>query len=156
MLTSIIALASGIALWVLVQVVRNHRPSMFVAQASGALFDLGLQSMKFGSSLNKIYVKDCYTYYETNGRNANPYDLEIRFFLKAATDYPAFAEPAVMFDGFLVRSIHVVRSWREKKITAAAADDFIHKIKTFLVKGLKDLPMEDDMRIATEIQILEL
>lgn len=43
MLAFVIALAAGIALWVLVQVVRNNRPSMFVAKMSGALFDLGLQ-----------------------------------------------------------------------------------------------------------------
>lgn len=153
---TIIAIATGIALWVLVQIVRNSRPSMFAAKVSGALFDLGLQPMKFDTALNQIYVKDCQSYYEANRSNANPYDLATRFFLKAVAEYPAFVERAVMFEGFLVRSIHVVRSWREKKITAAAADDFILRIKTVLVDGLKDQPMEKDVRLATEIQILEL
>lgn len=156
MLAAVIIIATSIALWVLAQIIRNSRPSMFAAKVSGALFDLGLQPMKFDTALNKMYVQDCQSYYEANRPNANPHDLAAKFFLKAVMDYPAFAERAVMFDGFLVRSIQVVKSWREKKITAAAADDFILKIKTFLLEGLKTQPMEEDMRLATEIQILEL
>lgn len=156
MLATVIAIATGVALWVLVQIIRNSRASLFAAKVSGALFDLGLQPMKFDTALNKIYVQDCQSYYDANRPNANPHDLAAKFFVKAVMDYPAFVEQAVMFEGFLIRSIHVVKSWHEKKITAAAADNFILKIKTFLLEGLKAQPMEEGIRLATEIQILEL
>ncbi|SRR5260221_2458040 len=156
MTTALIAIVGTVALWVLVQLVRYRRPSFFSAKVSGALFDLGLQVMKFESELNQMYLKDCLAYYEATGKNANPYEMASRFFLKAVTDYPAFAERAIMFDGVLIQSIKVVKSWREKKIGGAVADDFIHKIKAFLIEGLQDQPMEKSMKIATEIQILEL
>lgn len=152
----LLAIVGALGLWVLVQFVRNSRPSYFSAKVSGALFDLGLQVMKFESELNKMYINDCVTYYEANGKQANPYEMATRFFLKSVIDYPAFVERAVTFDGFLVRSIEVVKSWRGKKISAAVADDFITKIKTFLIDGLQDQPMEKEIKIATEIQILEL
>ena len=82
--------------------------------------------------------------------------MATRFFLKAIIDYPAFSDRAVMFDGVLIRSIKVVKSWREKKISEIVADEFIYKIKTFLIEGLQGQPMQKDMKIATEIQILEL
>lgn len=156
MTTFLTAIVGTLLLWVLVQFIRNSRPSYFSAKVSGALFDLGLQVMKFESELNQMYLNDCLAYYEAKGRHANPYEMATRFFLKAVIDYPAFAERAVMFDGFLIRSIKVVKSWRETKISAATADDFILKIKTFLIEGLKDQSMEKDEKIATEIQILEL
>ena len=151
-----ITIVGTVILWVLVQVIRHRRPSFFSAKVSGALFDLGLQVMKFESELNQIYLKDCLAYYEANGKNANPYEMATRFFLKAIIDYPAFSDRAVMFDGVLIRSIKVVKSWREKKISEIVADEFIYKIKTFLIEGLQGQPMQKDMKIATEIQILEL
>ncbi|MBN8474521.1 hypothetical protein [Sulfuritalea sp.] len=156
MTTFLIAAVATVALWVLVQFVRNSRPSYFSARVSGALFDLGLQITKFEPVLNKMYIADCVTYYEANGKRSNPWEMAARFFLKAVIEYPAFVERAVMFDGFLVRSIKVVKSWRGKKINAAFADDFVIKIKTFLIDGLKDQPMPEDEKIATEIIILEL
>ena len=154
--TYLIAFVFALAIWVVLQVIKNHSPSFFSSKVSGALFDLGLQVMKLEPQLNQIYIKDCLSYYESKGKQANPYEMATHFFLKAVIDYPAFAERAIMFDGFIIRSIKVVKSWRKSKVSDAVADDFLIKIKTFLIDGLKNQPMEEDVKIATEIQILEL
>lgn len=156
-MTEIILVAlGGLSIWVIISFLRNMRPSVFSARVNGALFDLGLQPLKFEAELSRIYLKDCLEYFENNRKNANSYEMATRFFLKAVIRYPAFCERAIMFDGFLVRSIKVVRTWREKKISAAVADDFIHGIKDLLLEGVERQPMDKATRLAAEIQILEL
>jgi hypothetical protein len=153
----VFVLLGTVVFGVLLSVYRNRSPSIFCAKVSGALYELGLQPMKFNSALNKIFLTDCNAYHKINGGDSNPYDFASQFYLKAILEYSAFAEPATLNEDVLLRPISVVREWRvNNKIGTASEEHFTNKIKTALFESVEEQDMSDVMKMTTKIQILEL
>lgn len=152
-----ITIISAAVYWILFQAYRKRGPSIFCAKVSGALYDLGLQPMKFGSELNKMFLADCNAYFEKNGGNSNPHEMAAQFYIKAILDYSAFAEPAAVCEDVIVRPISVVRVWLvDNKISEKSEALFTNKMKVALFESVEDQDMTTEMKMATKIQILEL
>jgi hypothetical protein len=153
----LIAIAIAIVLWVASRVHKNNGPAAFSARVSGALFDLGLQVMKLEGPLKANLSRETLAYYGALNEKANAQVFAARFFLRATTEYPAFTERALMFDGVLVRSIAVVRDWKTiGRIPEKPADAFILEVKKFLIDEINSQRLPTEQRLAMEIQVLEL
>lgn len=137
--------------------IRQRRAARFRAKVRNALTELGLHVPGFKLALTRLFEEVCAAGYAREGDNANPHALAIEFFLRLTIEYPAVLGNAVMFDGILLKSVDVLRSWHLKSLVSAElAEAAIAQVKHHLLRQLQDLDVSEDVRLETEIQIREL
>lgn len=136
---------------------RRRRQQAFDAKVVQALTELGLSSANFDVRVKDLLTRVCTVCYEKDGDAANPHALALEFFLRLSLEYPALMDKAVKFQGVLVESIGVIRSWHLlNRIDTALADASIERIKSSLVAELRKLDDTDEDRLAAELHIREL
>jgi hypothetical protein len=138
--------------------VEHRRRQAFALKVGRALAELGLQASKFDVRLRQLYTEVCDACYAKHKMAADPYALALEFFLRLVIEYPTVVGNAVMYEGVLIDSISVIRSWHTKgRIGAERAGRDIDQVKRYLLEQLRSLDLpEDGARLATEIQILGL
>lgn len=138
--------------------VEHRRRQAFASKVSRALAELGLEASKFDVRLRQLYVEVCETCYAQHKAAADPHALALEFFLRLVIEYPTVVGNAVMYEGVLIDSVSVMRSWHTKgRIDAERAGKAIDQVKRYLVEQLKGLELPDEgARLAAEIQILGL
>jgi len=136
---------------------RRRRQQAFDARVVQGLAELGLSPANFDVRVKDLLTRVCTACLEKDGDDANAHALALEFFLRLALEYPHLMDKAVKFQGVLVASISVIRSWHLlNRIDTALADDSIDRIKSFLVAELRKLDDTDEDRLAAELHIREL
>jgi hypothetical protein len=139
------------------QFIQQRRSAQFASRVRSGLADLGLQVAKFDAPLRRLFDEVCINCHNEEKKDANPYALAIEFFMRLMILYPRVAGSAVMFNGALLESVGVLRSWHIKgRIEAERARVSIEHIKRYLTEQLKDLDLSEETRLDTEVQIREL
>jgi len=137
--------------------IQQRRSAQFTSRVRAALAELGLQASNFGPRLHRLFHEVCLKCHTEERVNANPYSLAIEFFLRMMIEYPHIASGAVMFQGALIESVGVLRSWHVRgRIEGERARASIEQIKRHLVEQLKSLDLSDEARLETELQVREL
>jgi hypothetical protein len=138
--------------------VEHRRRHAFAGKVGRALSELGLQASKFDIRLRRLFVEVCDTCYGQHKAGADPHALALEFFLRLVIEYPTVVGNAIMYEGVLIDSTSVIRSWHTKgRINAERAGKAIDQVKRYLLEQLKALELpEDGARLAAEIQILGL
>jgi hypothetical protein len=139
------------------QFIQQRRTARFASRVRSGLADLGLRVSKFDAPLRRLFDEVCVNCHNEEKEDANPYALAIEFFMRLMILYPRVAGSAVMFNGALLESVGVLRSWHIKgRIEAERARVSIEHIKRYLSEQLKDLDLSEEARLDTELQIQEL
>jgi len=139
------------------QFIEQRRTAHYASRVRAGLAELGLQVSKFDAPLRRLFDEVCVKCHHEEKDDANPYALAIEFFLRVMVEYPRVAGSAVMFNGALLESVGVLRSWHIKgRIEAERARVSIERIKRHLIEQLKDLDLSEETRLDTELQIREL
>jgi hypothetical protein len=139
------------------QFLSQRRTAQFAARVRAGLAELGLDVAKFDAPLRRLFDEVCVNCYTQDKDQANPYALAIEFFLRLMIEYPRVVGSAVMFNGALLESVGVLRSWHIKgRIDAERARVSIEHIKRYLTGQIRDLDLSDEARLETELQIREL
>jgi hypothetical protein len=128
-----------------------------VSKVRVALAELGLHAPRFEVRLKRLFEDVCVACYSKDKGKANPHALAIEFFLRLMIEYPEVVGKAVMFNGVLLKSVDVIRSWHVKALVdAELANASIDQVKQSLLGQLKDMDLADEARLETETQIREL
>jgi len=139
------------------QFIQQRRSAHFASRVRAGLAELGLQVSKFDAPLRRLFDEVCVNCHNEEKENANPHALAIEFFLRLMILYPRVAGSAVMFNGALLESVGVLRSWHVKgRIEAERVKVSIEQIKRHLIEQLMFLDLSEETRLDTELQIREL
>ena len=136
---------------------RRRRQQGFDAKVAQALVELGLKPAEFDIRVRDLLARVCTACLEKDGDDANAHALALEFFLRLALEYPHLVDKAFKFQGVLLESVGVVRSWHVlNRIDKTLADSSIERIKSYLVAELRKLDDSDEDRLAAELHIREL
>jgi len=114
----IAALVVGIVVWRSVRTV--HNAGWFVAKASGALFDLGLDVKRLPPSANEKFFREGRAAFEaTKNRPTtnryNPKLFAMAFFVWYGVEYKLVDQKAFLRKGVLADSIRIMRKWAKSE-----------------------------------------
>lgn len=136
---------------------RRRRQQLFAAKVTQALAELGLAEADFDVRVKDLLSRVCIACYEKDQDHANPHALALEFFLRFSLEYPHLVDKALKFNGVLLESVGVIRSWHlVNRIDTALAENSIDRIKTVLVEQLRSMDDTDEDRLLAELQIREL
>ena len=136
---------------------KRRRLQLFTGRVSQALAELGLVESSFDVRVKDLLSRGCIASDEKDADKANPYALALEFFLRLAIEYPHLVDKSVKFQGVLLESVGLIRSWHlVNRIDAGLAEKSIERIKNFLVAELRKMDDTDEDRLLAELQIRDL
>ncbi len=127
-ITVILVIAAG---WLILRVTRGE--GVFASQASGALYDLGLDVRRLPDEPRKKFFIEAHALHTATKGRFHPKHLAMRFFTWYHTEYEYGDPQAIVGDGSLIKALILMRQWHTKEATLRdAAKSEMTKIVKFV------------------------
>jgi hypothetical protein len=140
----------------------THSEGLFVAKASGALFDLGLDVKRLPAEAKQHFFREGHAIYEATkdrpSRNRyNPKRFAMRFFGWYSVEYKMPDPKAFLRDGVLAGSISTMRQWaRKEPDLSEAAEKEVKLIFNYLYRSFETMKAPKETILGAQLKLLEI
>ncbi len=138
----------------------THSEGLFIARASGALFDLGLDVKRLPAEAKQHFFREGHVIYEAtkdrpSNSRYNPKRLAMRFFGWYGVEYKMPDPKAFLREGVLADSISTMRQWaRKEPDLAESAEKEVKLIFDYLYRSLETMKAPKETILAAQLNLL--
>lgn len=155
----VVVIAAGI-FWAYRSFGAAHGEGMFVAKASGALFDLGLDIKRLPDEAKKKFFREGHAAYEATKNRPrksryNPKFIAMAFFAWYGVEYGRMDPKAFLREGVLAESISTMRMWaRQEPELREAAEIAVKKIFDYLYQSFETMKAPKETILEAQLTLL--
>jgi hypothetical protein len=135
---------------------------MFVAKASGALFDLGLDVKRLSPEAKERYFIEGHAIYEATRKRPpeqryNPKRFAMRFFVWYGLEYKRTDTQAFVREGVLADSIAIMRQWaRREPELADVVEREVKLVFETLYRATERMTDPKEVVLAAQLELLRI
>jgi len=156
---AVVLIAAG-AFWAYRFIGTPHGEGMFVAKASGALFDLGLDVERLPDEAQKKFFREGHAAYEATKNRPrktryNAKFIAMAFFAWYGVGYRRMDPKAFLREGVLAESIGKMRAWARKEPELnEAAEIAVKKVFDYLYQSFETMQAPKETILEAQLTLL--